>query len=153
MKDYGLYSLEQRSRDIAVYSKGAERRIEKAILSGGSISGARSLEADRIAKYRSMSKFVRNKKLAIVGAIIGSQTARPLLTYAKERLNNDIYTDTPINRIVGDNKSKINDGLDFVIDTPYLAESVGAAVGGVLIPKLLSSVVMMAGGYSPSKSL
>ena len=153
IKDYTNYSFEQRSRDIAVYSKGAEKRIESALSKGCSISGARSIEADRIAKYRSASKFVRRKEVVIIGGIIGSQTMRPALTYVKERLNNDIYTDTPVNRFIGSKKDKINHALDFMLDTQGMCESVGAMTGAVIIPRLVSSAIMLVGGYNPSKSL
>lgn len=153
IKDYTSYSFEQRSRDIAIYSKGAEKRIENALSKGCSISGARSIEADRIAKYRSASKFVRRREVAVIGGIIGSQTLRPALTYAKERINNYIYTDTPVNRFIGSNKEKINKALDFMLDTQGMCESVGAMTGAIVIPRLVSSAIMLIGGYKPSKAL
>lgn len=147
------YSFEQRMRDASIYSKGAEKRIERILMNGGSISGARSFEADRIARFRSATKFAKNRKLALIGALVGSQVARPTLVYLSERLDNDIYSDTPVNRLVDKHREKIDKSLDFMLDTPYLAESVGAAVGGVVIPSILSSAIMLIGGYSPSKAL
>lgn len=153
MKDYSVYSFEQRSRDIAVYSKGAEKRIEKAILSGGSISGARSIEADRIAKYRCMAKTVSRKEAALLGGIIGSRVVKPVLTHIRDKVDSDIYTDTPVNRVIGKHKEKITAALNFMIETPMLSESVGIVIGGGIFPKMLSGAVMMAGGYKPSKAL
>lgn len=55
-KNASSYSQEQADRDTQVYSKGASKRIEKRVSSGGSLQGARSKEADRIASFRRASK-------------------------------------------------------------------------------------------------
>lgn len=64
------YDAKQRARDRRVYSKGAEKRINAKMLNGESIQGARSYEADRLAKYR--RNWRTGKKVAnVVGTAAG----------------------------------------------------------------------------------
>lgn len=70
---YRKYSESQRAQDRRMYSKGAEKRIEKRISEGEGIKGARSEEANRIERYREASK--TNAK---IGKVVGAATGREI---------------------------------------------------------------------------
>lgn len=62
------YSEAQRERDDLVYGKGATKRINEHMLNGSDLAGARSKEADRIAKYKKVAQKTHTA-LAIAGGL------------------------------------------------------------------------------------
>jgi len=155
------YSEEQRSRDRQVYSKGAERRINKAMLEGESIQTARSREADRIARYRETANNVRRQPIkqagGTIGGIAGALLAKPAVDAVSRYVNSPVMRDTPFNRFISANRSSINKGLNFLNSTQGMAVRTaiggmaGSMIGGTLIPETASKAVMRAGGYKPEK--
>ena len=61
------YSQDQRRRDRRIYGQRGVKRINKNMNLGDSISGARSIEADRINKARRRARVAGN-----VGSTVGS---------------------------------------------------------------------------------
>ena len=162
------YSEEQRSRDRQVYSKGAEKRINKAMLNGESIQGARSREADRIARYRETANNVRRREVkeagAMAGGIAGVMLAKPVANAIYRGSVNagyflSKYGNNPIARVGTGATLAIAKGSDFLRkDTPesrairsVIGSSIGATIGGQVMPETASKVVMRAGGYKPEK--
>ena len=136
------YSDEQRKRDSRVYSKGASKRINKRMLNGESVSGARSAEADRISRYRkaagtagTVGKVIGTVAGVSAGLIVGYKLA------GSRWFNDFLYTsnipDMAIPAVKGLAASAIATGT----------LSVGASLGSFGG----QSITMLTGGYSPSK--
>ena len=155
------YSDQQRKRDRAVYGNSAERRINRNMLNGDSIQGARSREAERISKYRNAANNVRRQNIknttATIGSIVGFIASKSIIDGVSRKINSPVMRDTPFNRFIGNNRGTINKGLDFVnntIEGRAIRSAVGSAVGasiGAAIPEMMSRGIMRSGGYSPEK--
>lgn len=156
------YTDKQRSRDRQVYSRGAERRINKKMLEGRGIQEARSYEAERIDKYRNAAQNVKRKGITQTGATIGGIAGGLLSGYAVDAVqryvNSPVMKDTPINRFIGQNRQTINAGLDFLnkdsqgrVIRTAVGSAAGAGLLGYVIPETASRTIMRSGGYSPSK--
>lgn len=131
------YRPDQRERDKSIYSNGAVKRIDKKMLNGQQISGARSSEADRIEKFRNSAKI--NKE---VGKILGTIGGATLGFFAGNRLSDHL-----------DKYSKLNSFGRVTRDmAPMLMLAGGAAVGNTLGKIGGQSIPMLVGGYSPSKA-
>lgn len=136
------YSDEQMMRDRRIYSKGAARRINKRMLRGESVSGARSAEADRIARYRKVSEnagHVGSVVGSIAGGVAGGLVGLKLSgnTKVHSALRNLGLNDTNIAVLSVTASGAIATGLGAV------GKSLGS-IGG-------QSAAMLVGGYSPSK--
>lgn len=124
------YSSEQRSRDKAVYGRGAVRRINRRMNKGESISAARSREATRINNTR-RAAVTAGQIGGIIGgvggAILGYKLSGEVL---KKYGTNDPMTDMVIKSVV----------------------SMGAyRVTEMLARKGSRAATMASRGYSPSK--
>lgn len=134
------YSEKQRLRDRAVYGKGGERRINKHMNEGYNISGARSVEAQRIDMARERSKKAANAG-AVAGALAGVFAPEIIKAGAKAMSKKGIAPN-------------IADMLTRGMSDPriWVATSVGATF---VLPKLGSaagrSAAMAVSGYKPSK--
>lgn len=136
------YSDEQMKRDSRVYSKGAAKRINKRMLNGESVQGARSAEADRIGRRRRAAEnagHVGETVGAIAGAIGGGLAGLKLSGSNKVR---------SILRSTGLDETSIN-AISIAASGAIATGS--AAVGRSLGRMSGQSVAMLAGGYSPSK--
>lgn len=126
------YSQEQRYRDKRVYGSGAVRRINRDMNSGLSISGARSMEADRINSTRKTSRV-----LGQIGSAAGGVAGFVLTKPAIKMINK--YTNYQYSDLLRD-------------PTVSLAISGGmAAVGSQLGRYGGQSIGMISKGYSPNK--
>lgn len=65
------YTLSQYKRDKDVYGSRAAKRINKKMLNGGMVSGARTKEAERITSTRNAASTV-GKIGSVVGGILGA---------------------------------------------------------------------------------
>lgn len=140
------YSLSQYKRDRDVYGNNAAKRIQKKMYTDEteSLSGLRSKEADRIAKYRNASKIGKNigRAVGTVGGAVGGYLAGRAIT--KKVLNSTTY---------GFN---IKNNMDKEKEAMQIG-SVAAAIGGMAVGNVLGqiggkAVPMIIGGYSPSKA-
>ena len=122
------YSDKQRIRDEAVYGRGGVKRINKSLNKGHSISGARSLEADRINSARRRAR-VAGQVGGTAGKVGGAVAGLVLSKYAKQ---------------------KINDESMQMAVTPVLAYG-ASTVAGQLGRYGGQSVAMIMSGYSPDK--
>jgi hypothetical protein len=153
------YSESQRSRDRQVYSKGAERRINKRILNGSGIQEARSYEADRIKRYRDTAQNAKSKGIrslgSTIGGIAGGALSKKVVDAVSRYVNSPVMVDTPINRFIGRNKSTINAGINMLNSSPAIrtamGTAIGAGIGGYVIPEAVSRGIMRSGGYSPDR--
>lgn len=127
------YTNQQRRRDQQVYSKGAVKRINRAMNEGDSVSTARSREAERINNTREIARTagsVGRTVGKVAGAVGGYILADKLLRQYGGSAFND-----PNMRMMA--SGAIASG----------AMSVSSQLGGAMG----TSVVMLAGGYSPTK--
>lgn len=129
------YSKEQFNRDKAVYGRSGAKRIERRVNQGESVSGARSIEADRIANARKAAR-VGGQTGKTVGSIAGGIGG----FLAGNLLRNAFATKVPA----------LNDPV--VGSLAHIAITTGmASVGSQLGSYGGQSVAMITGGYSPSK--
>lgn len=129
------YDSKQRRRDLAVYGGRGVKRINKRMLEGESISGARSYEASRIAGARKSAK-VAGQVGSTVGAIGGGIGGYFGTKYLRTKIPalNEAMRDPNVNMAVS------------------AAMSAGAASVGKSIGRYGGqSAAMIAGGYSPDK--
>lgn len=122
IKNMSSYSQEQAARDRQVYSKGASKRIEKRVFEDGSLQGARSKEADRIASFRRASKI--------------SSRVTPVTTAVATGL-------AVTNALINDGGMEKANAVRVSISAGILA--------GKIAHELAPMAVMALGGYSPSK--
>lgn len=147
---YRNYSKKQRAQDRQMYSRGAERRIEKAINRGEGLKGARSREADRIEKYRQSAR--TNAKIGKVVGTVAGVAGVALGTYAINKvLKSPVVVDTPFNRFVRSNASYINMGKQYLPGILATAGVSAAAIGGSIGSKAGKYGTMAVGGYKPEK--
>ena len=136
------YANEQMRRDARIYSKGAVKRINKRMLNGESVSGARSAEADRISRHRKIAESSGHIG-SIVGAIAGGVAGGlvGLKLSGNSRVHSALkdlgFSDSNIAVLSVTASGAIATGLGAV------GKSLGT-IGG-------QSAAMLAGGYSPSK--
>lgn len=135
------YSKEQRKRDRNVYSKGAERRINKRMNKGESISAARSKEAERINNTRSTARYagIGGRAIGTAGAAIGGA----------------ILTNIGMKKIGSITK---NPDLAMTLSNPNVRMAVSSAfglgiskAGGQIGADASRAVVMKSRGYSSKK--
>lgn len=133
------YTEKQRKYDRAVYSKGAERRINRRMNQGYGLKAARSLEAQRIHSARSKASAA-----SAVGGVAGvglGLFAPELLTMgarALARTGNFPWINSHIHVLKQDNvKMAIRAGAAFVAP--------------MLTSKVARDVTMRVHGYSPNK--
>lgn len=136
------YSSEQRARDQRIYSKGAVRRINKKMLKGEGIQGARSAEAGRINSHRKAAEnagHIGGTVGAVGGAIGGALLGVRLSgsTKVHSMLRSAGLSDVAITSVnlamagaIGAGASKVGQSL--------------GRIGG-------QSAAMLVGGYKPSK--
>lgn len=145
---YRKYSESQRAQDRRMYSKGAEKRIEKRISEGEGIKGARSEEANRIERYREASK--TNAKIGkVVGAAGFGAAAVAGELYVKNILKSQVVTDNTINRFIKNNSKAFNLGVNIAGPAIIVA---AAATGREIGGKVGKGGTMMVGGYKPEQS-
>lgn len=82
------YSEKQRTRDEAVYGRGGVKRINKSLNKGQTISGARSIEADRINTARRKAR-VAGQVGNTAGKIGGAVAGLVLSKYAKQKISDE----------------------------------------------------------------
>lgn len=134
------YREDQRKRDRVVYGKGGERRINQHMNDGFNISGARSLEAQRINKARTRARGAATAG-AVTGAIAGFFAPEIIKAGAKFMGAKGIAPEIMGAVVSGMGNPKIR-----------IATSIGAAfVAPRLGSKIGSSVTMRLHGYSGSK--
>lgn len=122
------YSDSQRIRDKAVYGRGGVKRINKSLNKGHSISGARSIEADRINAARRRAR-VAGQVGGTAGKVGGAVAGLILSKYAKQKIGDE--------------------SMQMAI-TPVV--SFGAStVAGQLGRYGGQSIAMIMSGYSPDK--
>lgn len=122
------YSDSQRIRDKAVYGRGGVKRINKSLNKGHSISGARSIEADRINAARRRAR-VAGQVGGTAGKVGGAVAGLILSKYAKQKISDE--------------------SMQMAI-TPVV--SFGAStVAGQLGRYGGQSIAMITSGYSPDK--
>ena len=129
------YDSKQRRRDLAVYGCRGVKRINKRMLEGESISGARSYEASRIASARRSARTAGQigATAGSIGGAIGGYFASKYLKTKIPALN-EAMRDPTVNMAVS------------------AAVSAGAASVGTSIGRYGGqSIAMIAGGYSPDK--
>ena len=125
------YSETQRDRDRRVYSKGAEKRINKAMNEGSSISPARSKEANRIAKVRRRS-VVTGQVGAVIGGAGGAVAGYKVANYVTDKYGMNLVPE-----LSGAVKGSIT------IGSSKIATQIGRYGG--------QSLGMISGGYNPNK--
>lgn len=134
------YREDQRKRDEAVYGKGAVRRINKHMNEGYNVSGARSLEAQRIDKARWRARGAATAG-AVGGAIAGFFAPEIIRAGAKFMGAKGIAPEIAGALITGMNDPKIR--MATMIGAAFVAPRLGSKIG--------SSVTMRLHGYKGSK--
>ena len=128
------YSEEQMRRDKSVYGSGGVNRINKQLLSGNSISGARSKEASRINRSRIAARTassVGSTVGTIAGALAGWKYSRAITNQLARKYGGmDTATQMIVSGAITAGASKVGQQL--------------GSYGG-------KSLAMLTGGYSPSK--
>lgn len=129
------YDSKQRRRDMAVYGGRGVKRINKRMLEGESISGARSYEASRIASARKSARIAGQigSTAGAIGGGIGGYFATKYLRTKMPALN-EAMRDPNVNMAVS---------AAMAAGTASVGKSLGRYGG--------QSVAMIAGGYSPDK--
>lgn len=122
------YSEKQRVRDQAVYGRSGVRRINKSLNKGQSISGARSIEADRINTARRKAR-VAGQVGDTVGKVGGAVAGAIISKYAKQKIS-DPTMQMAVTPVVSYGASKVASQL--------------GRYGG-------QSLTMVMYGYSPDK--
>lgn len=136
------YSDEQMRRDARVYSKGAVKRINKRMLSGESVSGARSSEADRISRRRKVAQ-----NAGTVGSVVGTIAGGVAGGLIGLKLSGSAKVQSAL-KSVGFNDANI--AVLSVTASGAIATGFGA-LGKSLGRMGGQSAAMLSGGYSPSK--
>ena len=126
------YSEKQINRDYGVYGNGAVKRINKRMNQGMPISGARSLEASRIAKARSRASTFGKVGGIVTGPLTGFVVAQKVHKLLAK--NNDYR-----NMVLNNPESKMAITLGVTGLTSILGKYGGEALG------------MISSGYSPSR--
>lgn len=131
------YSDQQYKRDVDVYGKSGANRINRQMIEGASVSGARSKEAERIESFRKGARVAGH-----IGSTIGS-VGGALGGYI---LGKKVVPKI-VQKMMGANYNKEVAGM-------LGAAGVGMAVSatGKVLGKIGGeSIAMLSGGYSPSK--
>ena len=118
------YSAQQRARDKEVYGRGGVRRINKRMNNGEKISTARSKEADRAHNFR-RAAVVGGKVGAVAGGVAGAAAGKKVM-------------------------DKIGSKHIPSEQTPAVLAG-SASIGATLGRYGGQSIVMVVGGYKPSK--
>lgn len=134
-KDAPNYSTAQRSRDRALYGNGAVRRINKRMLNGEGVQGARRYEVERIEGARS-----RARVLGEAGKVAGTAAGLVGGMYLSQKVLRNVpglseIMESPVNRIV----------------IGLATEDAAMKVGKLMGQYGGQSIGMLMGGYSPSK--
>lgn len=142
-KRYGVesdgpsYSDQQYKRDIDVYGKSGANRINRQMIEGASVSGARSKEAERIESFRKGARVaghVGSYIGSVGGALGGYILGRKVVPKIVEKMMGGNYNPA-IAQIVGST-----------------AVGIAASATGKALGKIGGeSIAMLSGGYSPSK--
>lgn len=130
------YSREQEHRDRQMYGKGAARRIRREVDQyGSSVSGARSLEANRIygARRRATTLGTVGSNVGAIGGAVGGFLATRYLGSKVSAL-----------------KPYMNDPMANVVISSAVASG-SASLGRALGRYGGQSIGMLTGGYSQSK--
>lgn len=133
------YTDKQRKYDRAVYSKGAERRINRRMNEGYGIKAARSLEAQRINSARNRASAASTVG-GIVGAGVGFFAPEIILAGAKAlaKTGNFPFINSNIH-VLKDERVK-------------MIVRIGASfVAPILASKAARNTAMRVQGYSPKK--
>ena len=150
---YRNYSKKQRAQDRQMYSRGAERRIEKAINRGEGLKGARSREADRIEKYRQSAR--TNAKIGKVVGTVAGVAGVALGTYAINKVLGSPFADADLavyrSLSIGSDTSYISIGKEQLLGILATAGVSAAAIGGSIGSKAGKYGTMAVGGYKPEK--
>lgn len=143
------YTNEQRLKDRTIYGRGGERRINKSMNKGHSVSTARSIEARRIQSTRRAATVagITGHTVGTIGGAIGGYFAAP----AVSKLVSNFVGTLPnyVSPAVLSGAAKIDGEAALVVSA---AVSTGAAKAGGILGRIGGqSITMLAGGYSPSK--
>lgn len=140
-KRYGVegdgpsYSDEQYKRDVDVYGKSGANRINRRMIKGASVSGARSKEADRIESFRKGARVAGH-----VGSVVGTVGGAVAAYFVGKNIVPKV-----VESITGS-----GDSATTLIASAGVGMGLGAA--GKALGKIGGeSLAMLAGGYSPSK--
>lgn len=133
------YSDTQRQRDRDIYGRTAERRINKSMNKGSTISGARSKEATRINVARRNARVAGNVGSIVggvggaIGGYFGTRMAIKVLSQKNPQLR-EAMSDPMVNMVVS---STIASGS-------YKAGTILGRYGA-------QNASMLASGYNPKK--
>ena len=143
------YSVTQRRRDAQVYGMRGQRRINKAMNKGDSLSIARGDEKTRRDRVLNSNKYVRQggKIAGTIGGVVAANVG--MTAVAKAMVSGP--ASRVVNKLLGQSGAT---ALQVAMQTPAVrfAVSAGAAkVGNMMAGDMAVNTRMRAHGYNPNR--
>lgn len=146
------YNSNQRKRDRQVYGRRGERRINRALNRGDSISVARGDEKTRRDRVMGRNKYVR--QVGKVAGVVGGVALANLAVSGLKKAAHSRPVINFMNKYVGQSAQYATVSALSLLDSPQgrIALSTGAAVvGNLLAGDIAVGINMRSHGYNPNR--